>query len=139
MTVHPRPTADLVDDIGPDGPILRPWTSLTGIDTFNPATTDLASPIAMEFADETLRVAPGATATTRIALRADAQATPPHTAPAPSSPKPFEDLDTNGDGAISKDEAAVDPPLAQAFGTLDIDADGRLTPEEYAVYAQGQS
>lgn len=69
----------------------------------------------------------------------DAQATPPHTAPAPSSPKPFEDLDTNGDGAISKDEAAVDPPLAQAFGTLDTDADGRLTPEEYAVYAQGQS
>lgn len=69
----------------------------------------------------------------------DAQATSPRTAPAPSSPQPFEDLDTNGDGAISKDEAAVDPPLAQAFGTLDTDADGRLTPEEYAVYAQGQS
>ena len=47
----------------------------------------------------------------------DAQATSSRTAPAPSSPKPFEDLDTNGDGAISKDEAAVDPPLAQAFGT----------------------
>ena len=35
----------------------------------------------------------------------DAQATSSRTAPAPSSPKPFEDLDTNGDGAISKDEA----------------------------------
>ncbi len=46
---------------------------------------------------------------------------------------------TRQNGAISKDEAAVDPPLAQAFGTLDTDADGRLTPEEYAVYAQGQS
>lgn len=68
-----------------------------------------------------------------------APANPPHGAPAPSSPKPFEELDANADGAISKDEAAVDPPLAQAFGTLDTDADGRLTPEEYAVYAQGQS
>ncbi|HEY0860487.1 MAG TPA: EF-hand domain-containing protein [Pseudoxanthomonas sp.] len=63
----------------------------------------------------------------------------PHPAPAPSSPKPFEELDANGDGAISKDEAAIDPPLAQAFGTLDADADGRLTPTEYAAYAQGQS
>ncbi|KRA46425.1 hypothetical protein [Pseudoxanthomonas sp. Root630] len=69
----------------------------------------------------------------------DAQTRPPHSAPAPSSPKPFEELDANADGAISKDEAAVDPPLAQAFGTLDTDADGRLTPEEYGVYAQGQS
>ncbi|UOV06716.1 EF-hand domain-containing protein [Pseudoxanthomonas mexicana] len=34
----------------------------------------------------------------------------PHPAPAPSSPKPFEELDANGDGAISKDEAAIDPP-----------------------------
>ncbi len=69
----------------------------------------------------------------------EAQTRPPHPASAPSSPKPFEELDANADGAISKDEAAIDPPLAQAFGTLDTDADGRLTPSEYAVYAQGQS
>jgi hypothetical protein len=73
------------------------------------------------------------------ASRSADEAGPPHPAPAPSSPKPFEELDANGDGAISKDEAAIDPPLAQAFGTLDADADGRLTPTEYAAYAQGQS
>ena len=54
-----------------------------------------------------------------------------------TAPRPFDDLDQNADGVISKDEAAVDPPLAQVFGTLDKDADGRLTPEEYAVHAQG--
>lgn len=54
-----------------------------------------------------------------------------------ATPRPFEELDQNADGAISKDEAAVDPPLAQVFGTLDKDADGRLSPEEYAAYAQG--
>lgn len=54
-----------------------------------------------------------------------------------TAPRPFEELDQNADGVISKDEAAVDPPLAQVFGTLDKDADGRLTPEEYAVHAQG--
>jgi hypothetical protein len=61
-----------------------------------------------------------------------AMATKPTTAP-----RPFEELDQNADGAISKDEAAVDPPLAQVFGTLDKDADGRLSPEEYAVHTQG--
>jgi hypothetical protein len=53
------------------------------------------------------------------------------TAPAPMS---FEELDANGDGAISKDEAAVDPALTQAFDTLDKDADGKLSPAEYAAY-----
>jgi hypothetical protein len=54
-----------------------------------------------------------------------------------TAPRPFDELDQNADGAISKDEAAVDPPLAQVFGTLDKDADGRLSPEEYAVHTQG--
>ncbi|WP_368564369.1 hypothetical protein [Pseudoxanthomonas sp. UTMC 1351] len=53
------------------------------------------------------------------------------TAPAPTR---FEELDANGDNAISKDEAAVDPALAQAFDTLDKDADGKLSPAEYAAY-----
>jgi hypothetical protein len=53
------------------------------------------------------------------------------TMPAPIS---FEELDANGDGAISKEEAAVDPALAQAFDTLDKDADGKLSPAEYAAY-----
>lgn len=59
------------------------------------------------------------------------------TAKPTAAPRPFEELDQNADGAISKDEAAVDPPLAQVFGTLDKDADGRLSPEEYAVHVQG--
>ncbi|TQM17257.1 EF hand domain-containing protein [Pseudoxanthomonas sp. 3HH-4] len=63
----------------------------------------------------------------------------PQTSPTPPTtpvPRSFQDLDRNADGAISKDEAAVDPPLAQVFGTLDQDADGRLTSEEYAVHAR---
>ena len=63
-------------------------------------------------------------------------APPAQTGPA-TLPEPFETLDQNADGAISKDEAAIDPPLAQAFGTLDKDADGRLSPEEYAAYERG--
>ena len=66
--------------------------------------------------------------------RVDESAT---TAAPTTTPRPFEELDQNADGAISKDEAAVDPPLAQVFGTLDKDADGRLSPEEYAVHTQG--
>ncbi|MEL1262913.1 EF-hand domain-containing protein [Pseudoxanthomonas putridarboris] len=72
------------------------------------------------------------------ALRAQEAASAAGTEPTTTTaPRSFEELDTNLDGAISKDEAAVDPALTQVFGTLDEDADGRLTPEEYAAYAPG--
>ncbi|WP_454832263.1 hypothetical protein [Pseudoxanthomonas wuyuanensis] len=54
-------------------------------------------------------------------------------------PPSFEELDANGDGAISKDEAAVDPVLTQVFGTLDQDADGKLSESEYSAYRSGGS
>ncbi len=80
---------------------------------------------------------PLAYAQTQAQDAAERMEEPASTAKPTTAPRPFEELDQNTDGAISKDEAAVDPPLAQVFGTLDKDADGRLTPEEYAVHAQG--
>ncbi|MGS1076727.1 hypothetical protein [Pseudoxanthomonas beigongshangi] len=59
---------------------------------------------------------------------------PPASDAAAPTPRPFEELDANGDGSIGKDEAAVDPALTQAFGTLDQDADGKLAPAEYSAY-----
>ncbi|GGD46206.1 EF-hand domain-containing protein [Pseudoxanthomonas indica] len=59
---------------------------------------------------------------------------PPAADPANPSPRAFQELDTDGDGGISKDEAAADPALTQAFGTLDQDADGKLTSSEYQAY-----
>ncbi|MCX5651316.1 MAG: metallophosphoesterase [Planctomycetota bacterium] len=76
------PAPWLVDDRDPRGqPIERAWTSRTGIDTFNPNTTDLASPFQLEFPTEPVVVAPGERATVRVAVRADAQAAPPLPAP----------------------------------------------------------
>lgn len=59
---------------------------------------------------------------------------PPSSDPATPTPRAFAELDSNGDGSISKDEAASDPALTQAFGMLDQDADGTLTPAEYQGY-----
>lgn len=59
---------------------------------------------------------------------------PPPSDPAMPTPRAFQELDANGDGSITKDEAAADPALTQAFGTLDQDADGKLTPAEYQGY-----
>lgn len=59
---------------------------------------------------------------------------PPSTDMATPAPRPFAELDANGDGSIGKDEAVVDPALTQAFGTLDQDADGKLTSAEYDSY-----
>lgn len=44
---------------------------------------------------------------------------------------PFQDLDTNGDGRISREEAARDVVLASLFTTADMDENGELTPYEY--------
>ena len=43
-------------------------------------------------------------------------------------------LDANGDGSISKDEAAADASLSAQFAKYDKDKNGSLSPEEYGKY-----
>jgi hypothetical protein len=50
---------------------------------------------------------------------------------------PFEELDQDEDGAISKDEASVEPDLVAQFEKGDSDEDGELSEEEYNVLATG--
>lgn len=45
----------------------------------------------------------------------------------------FTRADANGDGRISKDEAAKMPDIAARFDTLDKDKDGTLTLAEFAA------
>ena len=46
-------------------------------------------------------------------------------------PPPFEELDADGDGKLSAEEAAEIPPVKhEGFATLDADGDGYLTREE---------
>lgn len=44
------------------------------------------------------------------------------------------DVDTDGDGSISKEEAAANPGLSQVFDQADADADGKLTADEYKAF-----
>lgn len=44
----------------------------------------------------------------------------------------FDELDKNGDGMITRDEAAEDPQLLERFGALDENLDGRLNRVEYS-------
>ena len=46
------------------------------------------------------------------------------------------DLDTDKDGALSKEEVATVPALTQVFDDADADADGKLTADEYKAHAQ---
>lgn len=51
--------------------------------------------------------------------------------PAGSSPSArHAELDTNGDGAIDRSEAAKSPKLVEHFGRLDTNSDGRITADE---------
>jgi EF hand len=56
----------------------------------------------------------------------------PGQGPATSTPEiAFMRADTNGDGKLSKPEAARLPAVAQKFDTLDKDKDGTLSMAEY--------
>ncbi len=46
----------------------------------------------------------------------------------------FATLDTDQNGAISKDEASALPSLVEQWSALDTDASGDLSSEEFAVY-----
>ncbi len=48
----------------------------------------------------------------------------------------FSDLDANGDGTISKDEAAGSSTLAPLFTDADRNADGGLDKDEFAALVQ---
>ncbi|KOR43222.1 hypothetical protein ADT25_13445 [Xanthomonas oryzae] len=47
-------------------------------------------------------------------------------------------VDTDSDGAISKQEAQVNAGLAQIFDQADGNADGKLTPDEYKAFVVKQ-
>ncbi|PKV14634.1 hypothetical protein [Xanthomonas prunicola] len=47
-------------------------------------------------------------------------------------------VDTDSDGAISKQEAQVNAGLAQIFDQADGNADGKLTPDEYKAFVAKQ-
>lgn len=55
-------------------------------------------------------------------------------ATATGSGQSWASLDTNGDGNLSKDEAAAHSTLAAVFAQVDSDADGQLTAQEYNAY-----
>lgn len=49
----------------------------------------------------------------------------------------FEALDTDGDGAVTREEAMAAPGLEESFEQLDADVDGVLSPDEIGVGGPG--
>lgn len=47
----------------------------------------------------------------------------------------WNDVDSDGNGTISREESAALPALAAAFEQADADGDGELTPDEYRAHA----
>src|SRR5690606_37539053 len=62
----------------------------------------------------------------------------PAAEPEESGKVTWSQLDTDGDGALSKTEAAAIDSLARDFDTADTDKDGLLTADEYKAYLAGQ-
>ena len=57
---------------------------------------------------------------------------------AQSGPPSFTQLDADGDGYISVNEAEKRASLLELFNKLDTDGDGKLSHDEYAAYKQGE-
>lgn len=72
---------------------------------------------------------------TESATGASVQSTEQTTGAASSDAKQgWADVDTDKDGAISKQEASSNAGLSQVFDQADADADGKLTAEEYKAF-----
>jgi EF hand len=59
--------------------------------------------------------------------------------PPQDRPEAFRKLDTDGDGWISRKEAAAHPEVAAGFDKADRDRDGRLSLAEFATIALNRS
>lgn len=57
-------------------------------------------------------------------------------APGADGQKKMQAIDKNGDGKISRDEAAAYPRLAKHFDAIDANKDGFLTPDEMKAARQ---
>lgn len=53
---------------------------------------------------------------------------------ATAQPLTWADVDADGNGTLSREEAANIPALAQVFDDADVDNDGELTQDEYRNY-----
>jgi len=74
-----------------------------------------------------------------LALPAFAQTASPAAQPqASGGGQTWASVDTDSDGAISKQEAQVNAGLSQIFDQADTDANGKLTPEEYKAFVAKQ-
>lgn len=51
--------------------------------------------------------------------------------------KSYDEIDANGDGMVTREEAAAAPRLEESFDQLDADADGVLSPAEIGVGGPG--
>ncbi len=51
-------------------------------------------------------------------------------AAAPDSAQRFDQLDTNSDGKLSREELAADPALTQRFEQMDVNKDGFVSRDE---------
>ena len=51
--------------------------------------------------------------------------------------RPFDELDTDDDGYISKSEVQADNEMIARFARFDDDGDDLLSPDEYAGYQAG--
>lgn len=47
----------------------------------------------------------------------------------------FVQLDVDQNGAVSQEEAQINPALSKDFAVLDVNADGALTADEFKQYA----
>ncbi|WP_299344445.1 EF-hand domain-containing protein [uncultured Pseudoxanthomonas sp.] len=95
----------------------------------------LAMPLA--FAQEKTDDAAQAQQTEQSSEQAAGSATTPTQsteAGATQAKQGWADVDTNGDGNISKEEAGANPGLSQVFDQADANTDGSLTADEYKAF-----
>lgn len=95
-----------------------------------------AAPLAFAQSAPTDKPRQQAEETNQAPPAADASQPVPAQAPAPGTR--WEELDADGNGNLSKEEAQRHEALANVFAEVDADSDGQLTLDEYRTYVEHQ-
>lgn len=93
----------------------------------------LSAALATAFAASTAFAQDAATQQQKTPPPQDTTQMPPQKTDEPAK-KSWEELDTDGNGNLSRSEAAGLESLAKVFAQADADGNGELTPDEYRAW-----
>lgn len=134
MTLASTHRASALSEVRIESPTNERTITMKNSKTFAPILTAAALALAVPLAFAQDAQPPQQEAQAKTTQDMATQQAAPQAQPEQANAANWEDLDSDGNGTISKEEAAAAPRLAEIFEDVDANKDGELTADEYKAY-----